>query len=199
MRAGHGKVLRSATDPRARIRTQGLAYGVFRICDEKEGNLVLRAVLRDDTVQLAMTAMGDENIVQLHNLVYLILVQMFQSPDRSVGRDAHDKQSAVPVRIGESRDAFHDLISKGSDGRSGNASVRARTTPFLSIEELAFEIAIRGSREKVPMPMGIVVDVLRPDGHESSAPLSEGSCEEGWTSPRHSRCLQDHVQVHCRS
>ena len=99
--AGHGKVLRSATDPRARIRTQGLAYGVFRILDEKEGDLMLLVVLCGDPVQLGVTAMRDKNVIQLHELVYLALVQMFQSPDCSVGRDAHDEQSAVPVRIGE--------------------------------------------------------------------------------------------------
>ena len=52
VQAGHGKVLRSATNPRARIRTQGLAYGVFRICDEKESNLTLLTVLCGDLVQL---------------------------------------------------------------------------------------------------------------------------------------------------
>ena len=120
--------------------------------------------------------MGSENIIQLHELVHLILVQMFQSPDRSVGRDAHDEQPAVPVGIGEPGYAFHDLISKGPDVRAGNTSVGARATSFLSVEELALEVAIRGSREKVPVPFRIVVDVLRPDGHGLGASLSE----RGW-------------------
>ena len=133
---------------------------------------------------LAVTAMRDKNVIQLHELIYLALVQMFQPPDRSIGGDAHDDQPAVPVvRIGERRYAFRNLISKGPDVRPRHASIRAGTTPFLSIEVLTFEGAVRRSGEKVPMPVGIVVNVLRPDRHQSGTPISEGSFEEGWTVP----------------
>ena len=74
---------------------------MFRICDEKESDLVLLAVLCSDLVQLGMTAMGDENVVKPHDLVDLALVQMFQALDRSIGCNAHDEQPAVSVRVGE--------------------------------------------------------------------------------------------------
>ena len=81
MRTGKRQVLGAAPDPRARIRADGLAYGAFRVRDEKEGDLMLFAVLCGDLVQLGLAAMENENIIQLHDLVYLILGQMIQSLD----------------------------------------------------------------------------------------------------------------------
>ena len=89
--AGQRKILRSAPEPSAWARPHGLAYRAFRIGYEKEGDLVRRAVLRDNLVQLGLTIMGDENVVQLQEPVDLSLVQMLQPSGRSVGCDADDE------------------------------------------------------------------------------------------------------------
>ena len=52
---------------------------------------MLLAVLRGSLVQPGVTAMEDEHVIQLHDLVDLILVEVFQSFDRSIGCNAYDE------------------------------------------------------------------------------------------------------------
>ena len=85
-------------------------YGALCIWDEKQRDLMLLTVARGDHVQLGMTAMRDEYIIQPQELVLLILAQVLQTSDRSIGCDADDEQPAVSVDIGEPRHAFHDLL-----------------------------------------------------------------------------------------